>query len=329
MSFAERYTQAVRAHYQGDEGAFAEISRAIATGIPYQSIRKRLESMVDDGYPRRVRMLQEQKKALAGGQGRSPQTPSRVAGTMNALQRPPEPPRVVGNDLLQELTPQSFEELLLPEGLKAQFNDILLELEYRDELAARNLRARDRILLYGAPGNGKTSSAASLAHALGIPAYGVNLARLQGSHLGETAQNLARLFASMHKDTLVVFDEIDAIGGKRTEDTQAAAKEQNSVVNTLLTMMDREGSGIIVATTNRQDILDDALRRRFEEVLEVPPPTGAQKNALAERLCGTYQVATVHVDDCENYDAVTKRCKREARRIVMQEILAKEAKADD
>jgi SpoVK/Ycf46/Vps4 family AAA+-type ATPase len=329
MSFAERYTQAVRAHYQGDEVAFAEISRAIATGIPYQSIRKRLESMVDDGYPRRVRMLQEQKKALAGAQGRSPQPPSRVVGTMNVLP-PAPPPKQSANDLLQELVPQSFEELMLPAELKSQFDEILRELEYRDELAEHGLRARDRILLHGKPGNGKTSSAASLAHALGIPAYGVNLANLQGSYLGETSKNLARLFESLEKDSLVVFDEIDSIGTSRTEDAESGGeKERNATVNTFLTLLDRGGTGIIVATTNMVNSIDAALRRRFEEVIEVPRPTTEQKNALMTRLCAKHQVPHIRVDDCENYDEVTKRCKREARRIVMQEILAKEAKADD
>lgn len=340
MSASARILQLVRYHYQGDEGSFAEAARTIAEAIAIQRIRTDLEREVREGYQRRVRLLENQRRELAAAReaasrpaprSGTPSTPaSSSRGFSPVLPSPAAEDKTKAAGLLQELMPQSFDELLLPVELRKQFDRIILELEYRRELESRGLRARDRILLYGTPGNGKTSSAASIAHALGVPAYGVDLSKIQSSYVGETAARLGTLFRAMEPNSVVVFDEIDAIGGTRTEDSQAASKDMNAVVNTMLTLFDRGGPGIIIATTNRKEILDPALVRRFEETIEVPPPTNAQKATLAARICAKHKVPIIDVSDCENYDAVTKRCKTVAREVVMREILAaEERKIDD
>lgn len=308
MTASAHVIQLVRSHYAGNANGFASSAMALARASKVLSVRNQIEDLVRQGL---------------SSQARRPARPMGQQG-LQAL----HPPAMAGG-MFQALSRNTFDDLMLPVELQAEFDEILVELEYRQELAERGLRARDRILLHGPPGNGKTSSAAAIAEALDVQAFGVSFPQLVGMHVGETGQNLGKLFSSMTEDTVVVFDEIDAIGSTRTEATGAASKEMNSVTNTMLTLLDRSRVGIIVATTNRLDILDPALVRRFEEVLEVPAPTVEQKRALATRLCDGFQVAPVDVDDCPNFDAVTKRCQREARRIVMQEILAAEDAADE
>lgn len=174
-----------------------------------------------------------------------------------------------------------------------------------------------------------SSSASALGNALGMSAYAVSIPRVIGSHIGETGQKLGELFDSLRDGMVIVFDEIDALGGKRGTVDQAASKEMNSTVNTLLTLMDRHRDGIFVATTNRPDILDPALMRRFDEQIHFPEPSHAQMTALAERLCAEHGVAPIDVSGCRNYDEATKLVQREARRAVMREILSTEADAEE
>jgi SpoVK/Ycf46/Vps4 family AAA+-type ATPase len=78
---------------------------------------------------------------------------------------------------------------------------------------------------------------------------------------------------------------------------------------------------VIIGTTNRPDMLDPALLRRFDEQIFFPPPSLAQLNQLMQRLCEYYRVPEIHVGDCENFDAATKKVRTEARRAVMRELL--------
>jgi SpoVK/Ycf46/Vps4 family AAA+-type ATPase len=241
----------------------------------------------------------------------------------------PQRALVKSSSMLQQLDRVSFDELLLEPHVQAILDEIVVELEYREELAQRKLRARNRLLFWGPPGNGKSSSAAAMGSALDVPAYGVSLPRTISKYLGETGQNLGQLFDGLTEDTLIVFDEIDAVGSNRGTVEQAAGKEMNGVVNTMLTLLDRCRKGVIVATTNRPDILDPALLRRFDELVEFPAPNALQMQSLAEKLCEGYGVPPVDVSNCQNFDEVAKRCETEARRIVMRELLAAEAAEED
>lgn len=265
-----------------------------------------------------------------GYQGRGPTPPGGFEG--DRYRRP---------DALKDLKPQApigplqpmrrigFPELMLEPDLQALLDELVQELEFREELAERNLRARNRFLFHGPPGNGKSSSAAAVGHALGVPAYCVSIPQLVGSHLGETGKNLGALFDSIRHGMVVVFDEIDAIGSRRGQGEQSCDKEMNATVNCFLMLLDRNKSGVIMATTNRPDILDPALMRRFDEKILFPAPSREQMESLAWTLAQKFGVPPVYVADCANFDEVTKRVENEARRIVMKELLAADAAPDD
>jgi len=233
-------------------------------------------------------------------------------------------PPTNSDGMLQALKPVTFAGLMLEEHLQLALDEIVIELEYREHLAERNLRPRSRLLLHGPLGNGKTSSGAAIANALDVRAFGVHLPEVLSSFIGGTGKNLGSIFSSLGPSTLVVFDELDAIGSGRSGANSAGGKEYNTIVNTLLTLLDRHDTGIIIATTNRPDIIDPALRRRFDEEIYFPEPTVPQMRNLAERISLEHDVGMPDVDDCRNFDEVTKRCLTHARRIVMQQILAAE-----
>jgi ATP-dependent 26S proteasome regulatory subunit len=96
-----------------------------------------------------------------------------------------------------------------------------------------------------------------------------------------------------------------------------------------LTLLDRQRGGMIVATTNRADVIDPALLRRFDDRILFPEPNVGQKRALAETLAAKFGVEPIPVDDCANFDEVTKRVETEARRVVMRELLAADSAPDD
>lgn len=302
MSAAVSVLQLCRAHFRRDDVAFASAAASLARSAKSPSIRQEIGELIRRGY----------------------QTPPRSNDRRPA--RPVKPPPRGG---LYALPRVGFEDLLLEPKLQAFLDELVVELEYREELAERGLRSRNRLLFYGVPGNGKTASSAALANALGVDAYCVSIPSIVSQYLGGTNKELQHLFADISDGMVVVFDEIDAIGARRGGDTQAAGKEQNQIVTAMLTLLDRHRDGVIVATTNRPDILDSALVRRFDEQIEFPAPSIAQKRSLAERLAEKFGVPVVDVDDCQNFDHVTKTVEREARRAVMRELLAAEAAEEE
>lgn len=309
MTASAHVLQLVRAHYLQNEALFASSAMALARASKVPSVRASLTNTV------------------AAGQRRGPFGTSQP-GRPSFQPPPPTHQHSPTSKMLERLQPVSFDELLAAPHIVATLDELVVELEYREELAARKLRARNRLLFWGPPGNGKTSHAAALGTALDVPAYGVSLPRVISKYMGETGQNLGELFDGLRDNSLVVFDEIDAIGSNRGKVDSAAGKESNSMVNTMLTLMDRCKRGVLVATTNRPDILDPALLRRFDEIIEFPAPSLEQMNALSMKLCEGYGVAPIDVSGCANFDEVAKRCETEARRTVMREILAAEEAAD-
>ena len=297
MSASAFVQQMVRAHYMGDEQAFSNSALSLARSTKIMSVSRSITDMVRNG--------------RVASRGVSP------VQQMRALTAPP-------SKLLQPLLPVGFDELMLPVELQLQIDEIVQEIEYRDELMERKLRARNRILFHGPPGNGKTSAASAIATTLQLNAWGVSLPQTIGTCIGETEKNLGEIFASLTPSTIVVIDEIDALGAERGGTGTSAGKSYNSIVNAMLTLMDRNKNGIIIATTNRRDIIDSALLRRFDEQMFFPQPTVEQMRSLASRLTDSFGVAPIGVDDCANFDEVTKRITTEARRSVMREILAAE-----
>lgn len=180
--------------------------------------------------------------------------------------------------LLLEIEPRrSFESLVLESGLRAALTEVAEEQHRRDLLRSYGLEPRHRILLSGAPGNGKTTIAEAIASELMVPLFVVRYEAVIGSFLGETSGRLKRLFdyARAH-ECVLFFDEFDTLGKERGDTHETG--EIKRVVSSLLLQIDALPSHVIVVTaTNHSELLDRAVWRRFQLRLNVPAPSLAQK----------------------------------------------------
>lgn len=166
-----------------------------------------------------------------------------------------------------------LDDLVLDPRLSATFNGLVDEVRQWPALDAAGIPRRQRLLLEGPPGCGKTSAAEAVASELGRPFLLVRLDAVVSSYLGETASNLRRILEYADQAPFVVlFDEFDALG--RSRDDQSEHGEMKRVVTAFLQMTDRyKGPSLLLAATNHSDLLDHALWRRFDEVLTFRKPT--------------------------------------------------------
>ena len=187
---------------------------------------------------------------------------------------------------VERATHRGFEELLLPEAAAIACRELVEEQQRTDLLRSYNLVPRNRVLLAGEPGNGKTSLAEGLAHALVVPLVVARYEGLVGSYLGETATRIKRLFDHAKARACVLFfDEFDAIGKERG-DTQETG-EIKRVVSSLLLQIDELPPYVVVVTaTNHPELLDRAVWRRFQLRLELPRPSQAQAEEFLRRAEG-------------------------------------------
>ena len=140
------------------------------------------------------------------------------------------------------------------------------------------------VLFHGPPGTGKTMSAAVLAKEAGLPAYSVDLSSLVSKFIGETEKNLARLFERAERERCVlVFDEADALFGRRTEVQDAHDRYANQEVGYLLQRIERH-HGVVILATNLLANIDEAFQRRIDVEVEFSEPTVTERLGLWTRV---------------------------------------------
>jgi len=271
----KQFTEAVRAHYSGDEEAFDAVFKGVLTGLsPAQ--RDMLVRMAERA------KLEANKRTVR-------------AAPINVY-------RSEFGSLVDtaESTGVSLSDLFLDDNVKSTIDSIVREHAARDRLVAAGLRPTSRVFLYGPSGTGKTSIAKALATAIGLPFSIVRIPQLIDSYVGETEKNIDRLLSvASQRPCVLCLDEIDAIGKSRGGDKSGAGRHGNSVVNTLLFELDRrEGSdGMIVATTNMLDVVDDAIVRRFDVSVSIGMCGASEAANYAMSLIDKYDVAFVAKTD--------------------------------
>ncbi|WP_034917152.1 ATP-binding protein [Erwinia sp. 9145] len=181
------------------------------------------------------------------------------------------------NDLqnaFYEIQPRKIlDDLIIPDAVTTQFMELIEEHARRDLLRSYNLEPRHKLLLSGPPGNGKTSIAEALANHLSLPFFTVKYEGIINRYLGETAQQIDKLFEFVKTQRCVLFfDEFDAIGKEREDANDNG--EMKRVVNSLLKQIDLLPSHVVfVGATNHESMLDKAIWRRFQLQITLPSPT--------------------------------------------------------
>lgn len=254
-----------RAFRSGDELAF----RRAATAIIEEEEAKQ-----------HVALARDLRKLLASGES--------VSSDVGVL---PDPPLDRENEWpLAEVRRPSryFADLVTSKGTLDRLSGLVNEVPAWDRLADAAVPQRRRVLFYGPPGCGKSSAAEALAAELGVPLVVVRLDSLISSYLGQTAANLKRIMEYADAAPWVVlFDEFDALGRVRDDPTEHG--EIKRVVNAFLQMLDAyRGPSVLVAATNHEGLLDPALWRRFDLVVEFPKPTVHQARSLLRKRLAAF-----------------------------------------
>lgn len=188
-------------------------------------------------------------------------------------------------DLLFEATAQkTFEDLILDNTILSICQELVEEQHRADLLRTYGLEPRNRILLAGPPGNGKTSLAEAFATHLMYPLFVIRYENLIGSYLGETASRLQKVFDYVKtRNCVLFFDEFDTIGKERGDTKETG--EIKRVVSSLLLQMDRLPTYVVVITaSNHPELLDRAVWRRFQLRLELKRPNKKQAVSYIDRI---------------------------------------------
>ena len=187
--------------------------------------------------------------------------------------------------------PFTWDDLVVPEQLQAILEDLIFEAGERaafwERPEARRLFPQGRGLLAlfsGSSGTGKTMAAQVIAASLGLDLFRIDLAAVVSKYVGETSQNLERILSrAQHMDVVLLFDEADALFGKRTEIKDAHDRFANTDTNYLLQAIE-DYRGVAILSTNKKDNIDTAFVRRIRYILDFPKPAAERRLLIWRRL---------------------------------------------
>jgi len=196
------------------------------------------------------------------------------------------------DDLAQRIESRAdWSELVLPAPQLAMLREIATHVRHRvkvytawgfAEKGARGLGIS--ALFAGASGTGKTMAAEVLANELRLDLYRIDLSQVVSKYIGETEKNLGRVFdAAEEGSAILLFDEADALFGKRTEVKDSHDRYANIEVSYLLQRMETY-RGLAILTTNMQDALDPAFLRRIRFSVQFPFPDAAERGEIWRRI---------------------------------------------
>lgn len=251
MAKADQLKALLKSHIEGDESHFFAVAMQMAAAEAkrgHGKLAQELRALIDEA---------KAKKAL----------PATLQPIPIAI------PRGELSSLLSVSYPKlRLSDMILTENVSERLKRLIKEQRQIKKIRSYGLAPRKKLLLVGQPGTGKTMSATVLAGELGLPLFCVRLDSLMTKFMGETAAKLRLIFDSLSQTRGVyLFDEFDAIGSQRGLLNDVG--EIRRILNSFLQMIEQDSSdSLILAATNHPELLDHALFRRFDDVVEYELP---------------------------------------------------------
>lgn len=222
-------------------------------------------------------ILRESQKKKAANSG--------VTGYIPSLEQHQMDDQDLGELILEKLSSEySFRDLISDNHVKETLKLLIKEQQNYDYLKKYHLPVSNKLFLYGPSGCGKTLAAYVLAGELKRPVYVVNVGAVVSSKLGNTSKNLSKLFhKAARSEAILFFDEFDTLGKLRDYSQDHA--EMKRVVNTFLQLFDYLPDHVVlIAATNHDHIIDQALLRRFDYKLKLNLPDKQQIKDLVYKI---------------------------------------------
>jgi len=264
----------IRSHAEGDNDRFFAVAMQVAAqearsghGVFAQELRELIDA------------------AKARGQGDLPTGGKPV---------PVVQPRGELAGLLSVAYPKTrLADMVLSESIQIQLERVVLEQRQQHRLHEHGFRPLQKLLLVGPPGTGKTMTAAALAGELAMPLFTIQLDGLITKFMGETAAKLRLIFDAIAETRAAyLFDEFDAVGSDRAAKNDVG--EIRRVLNSFLQFLEKDESrSVIIAATNHLALLDPALFRRFDAVVDYELPTAAVAQTVIKGRLGVMKTDKV------------------------------------
>lgn len=274
MASSEQLKALIKSHISRDDGQFYSIAMQVAAHeakLGHGRLAEELRDMIDAG---KARLGQD--------------TSGKLVPIASALSTANKPRGELASLLTVTHPANRLGDMVLDDGAAKQLTRIIKEQRLLARIKEHGLFPRRRLLLVGPPGTGKTMTASALAGELGIPLFLVRLDSLITKFMGETATKLRQVFDAIASlRGVYFFDEFDAIGSQRSASNDVG--EIRRVLNSFLQMIEHDQSNsLIIAATNHPEILDSALFRRFDDVVEYHLPTPTQALDLIRSRLGSF-----------------------------------------
>ncbi|MBN9147126.1 MULTISPECIES: AAA family ATPase [unclassified Nitrobacter] len=265
----------LNSHIEGDDDQFLSIALQLAAQEARQGRAEEAEKL--------KRLVQKARDQRRSGKPAAGQTPIPLARPRGELQ-----------GLVESTYPKiNLASMVLADDVRARLSRVVRQQQERATLREHGQAPTTHMLLVGPPGTGKTMTASALAGELRLPLFTVRLESLFSRFFGETAGKLRLLFDQIAQTRGVyLLDEFDAIGARRGEPNDVG--EIRRVLNSVLAFMEEPNStdSLVLAATNHVEILDQALARRFDEVIEYTLPDVAAARAIVESRLAKFKIAS-------------------------------------